>query len=186
VAAADRPSIAVRSATPDDAVAIARVHVLSWQAAYRGLIPDPILDQLSIARRTEFWRGVIDGRGDDHVFVADVDGVVAGFASTGPARDDDLATGAGAGAGELYAIYLLPEAWSFGAGRAMLDAASADLAARGFRLLVLWVLTDNARGRRFYEAAGWRPDGASRMLDFGGTPIQEMRYRATPPARSEV
>jgi GNAT superfamily N-acetyltransferase len=178
VGAADRPSITVRSATPDDAAAIAQAHVLSWRTAYRGLLSDHILDQLSIERRTEFWHGVIEGRGDDRVWVAEVGGVVEGFASTGPARDVDLATGAG----ELYAIYLRPEAWSIGAGRAMLDVAAADLAARGFSLLVLWVLTDNARGRRFYEAAGWRPDGASRMLDFDGTPIEEIRYRATTPA----
>ena len=181
MAAADRPSVTVRSATPDDAAAIAQAHVLSWRTAYRGLLPDHILDQLSIERRTEFWRGVIEGPGDDRVWVAEVGGGVAGFASTGPARDDDI----GACAGELYAIYLLPEAWSIGAGRAMLEAASADLAAGGFRPLVLWVLTDNARGRRFYEAAGWRPDGTSRMLDFGGTPIEEIRYRATMSAPPE-
>jgi hypothetical protein len=36
----------LRPAEPDDALAVARVHVRSWQAAYRTLIPDDYLDQL--------------------------------------------------------------------------------------------------------------------------------------------
>ncbi|HEY1808803.1 MAG TPA: hypothetical protein VGG42_09585 [Acidobacteriaceae bacterium] len=36
----------LRLAEPPDAMAAARVHVRSWQAAYRGLMPDAFLDQL--------------------------------------------------------------------------------------------------------------------------------------------
>lgn len=36
----------LRRAEPDDAIAVARVHVRSWQAAYRTLLPDDYLDQL--------------------------------------------------------------------------------------------------------------------------------------------
>jgi hypothetical protein len=61
----------------------------------------------------------------------------------------------------------------------MFEAAVADLRERRLAPLVLWVLTLNARGRRFYEAASWRPDGAARNLDFDGTPIEELRYRAS-------
>src|SRR5882672_8389445 len=36
----------VRLAEPDDAIAVARVHVRSWQVAYRTLLPDDYLNQL--------------------------------------------------------------------------------------------------------------------------------------------
>jgi hypothetical protein len=36
----------LRPAEPGDAIAVARVHVRSWQAAYRTLLPDDYLDQL--------------------------------------------------------------------------------------------------------------------------------------------
>jgi len=36
----------LRRAEPPDAIALARVHVRSWQAAYRKLMPDDYLDQL--------------------------------------------------------------------------------------------------------------------------------------------
>lgn len=178
----------VRLAIPADAAAIARVHVRSWQATYRGIVPRAVLDRLSVERREAFWLEAITRSvdesidGGERVWLAEraapaapaasPDGEVVGFASTGPARDADLP----ATSGELYAIYLVPEAWSQGIGRRLFAAAIDDLAVR-HDPLVLWVLTDNARGRRFYEAAGWRPDGASRLLDFDGTPIEEIRFR---------
>jgi GNAT superfamily N-acetyltransferase len=163
----------VRPARVEEAEVIAGVHVRSWQAAYVGIVPQQILDRLSVERRASSWRATIEGAGEERVWVVEDDGGVRGFASIGPARDVDLPPGSG----ELYAIYLEPEAWSQGFGRALFQGAAEDLRARGFDPLVLWVLTDNVRGRRFYEAAGWRADETSRVLDFDGTPIEEVRYR---------
>jgi GNAT superfamily N-acetyltransferase len=166
----------VRPALPGDASAIARIHVRSWRAAYAGIVPQPILDGLSAQRRAEFWLDAIANTTNDPKWVVERDGRILGFAATGPARDDDLPPQSG----EVHAIYVDPDAWSTGLGRALFATAVEDLAGRGFGGLVLWVLTDNARGRRFYEAAGWRPDGTRRVLDFGGTPIEEMRYSPMP------
>jgi GNAT superfamily N-acetyltransferase len=163
----------IRPAKTGDADAIAGVHVRSWQAAYVGVVPQAILDGLSVERRAAQWRDVIEHDGDERVWVVDEGGQVRGFASIGPARDDDLPPGSG----ELYAIYLEPEAWGTGIGRALFEAAVDDLRGRRSGPLVLWVLTDNPRARRFYEAAGWAHDGTTRMLDFDGTPIEEVRYR---------
>ena len=49
----------IRPATVDDAAAVAHVHVSSWRSTYRGLMPDAVLDSLSVERRAEFWREVI-------------------------------------------------------------------------------------------------------------------------------
>jgi GNAT superfamily N-acetyltransferase len=163
----------VREAIPDDADAIGSVHVRSWQAAYVGVIPQPILDRLSVERRASSWRGVIERGGAERVWIVEDGSRVRGFVSIGPARDEDLPPGAG----ELYAIYLEPEVWSTGLGRQLLATATADLRERAYAPLILWVLTDNPRARRFYEAAGWHADGTSRVLDFDGTPIEEIRYR---------
>jgi GNAT superfamily N-acetyltransferase len=177
---ADRVSPAtIRLAVPEDAPGVARVHVRSWQATYVGIVPQRILDRMSVERREAFWREAIVRSLDDgtdageRVWVAArLDGAIDGFASVGPARDEDLPPGAG----ELFAIYLSPDTWSTGMGRRLHDAAVADMAVR-HDPLALWVLTANARARRFYERAGWAVDDASRMLDFDGTPIEEIRYR---------
>ena len=166
------PSV-VRPARPADAESVAGIHVRSWQAAYVGIVPQPILDRLSVERRAASWRSTIEDDGAERVWVVEEGDRIRGFASIGPARDEDLPSGAG----ELYAIYLEPESWSLGLGRRLFEAATRDLVARGFEPLALWVLTDNIRGRRFYEAAGWLSDGEARVLDFDGTPIEEVRYR---------
>lgn len=172
----DRPAPVVRLATESDAGSIGDVHVRSWRAAYAGILPQPILDGLSVERRTAYWRDAIRNTTNDPKWVVERDGRILGFAATGPARDDDLPPQSG----EVYAIYVDPDAWSSGLGRALFAAVVDDLAHRDFGDLVLWVLTNNERGRRFYEAAGWRPDGKVRILDFGGTSIEEMRYSPAP------
>lgn len=164
----------VRTATPADAHSVARVHVDTWRAAYAGLIPQAVLDSLSVERREEFWRSVAEAPGENGLLVAEANGRVVGFASTGPARDDDLP----AGSGELLAIYVEPAAWGKGHGARLLRQALADLRDRHLDPVVLWVLTDNSRGRGFYEAMGWRTDGTARPIDVGGTSVEEIRYRA--------
>ena len=164
----------IRPATTDDAPAIAAVHVASWQGAYRGQLPDEVLDGLDVGRRTEGWRRFLAE--DGFTFVAeDDDGRITGFAHGNAARDDD----ADASTGEVFAIYATPTAWGTGAGRALMAAAVDRLRAAGYREAVLWVLDRNARARRFYELAGWAPDGTTKDDVIAGVPVIEVRYRRT-------
>jgi GNAT superfamily N-acetyltransferase len=105
--------------------------------------------------------------------VAEGDGRVVGFLSTGPPRDEDVPLPAA----EIYAIYVLPEAWRRGAGSALLNTAVDHWRTRGAAALVLWVLEANARGRAFYDALGWQADGRRQEIDLGGRATPEVRYR---------
>jgi GNAT superfamily N-acetyltransferase len=164
----------VRAAGPDDAKRIAEINVRSWQAAYDGIVPRSILEGMEVESRRLTWLGRIADLGQRSLFVAELDGRVEGYALAGPARDHDLPDLAG----EVYAIYVDPAAQGRGLGRALLDAATTELVTAGFEPVVLWAITANAPGRRFYEACGWRADGSARPIDFDGTPVEEMRYRA--------
>lgn len=167
--------VTVRDARPEDAAAIADVHIRTWQAAYRGQVADELLDGLEAQRaaRAERWRGWIsEPRATPHrVLVAEAGEAVVGFASLGAARDLPPTTG------EVYAIYVAPEAWGTGAGRELFARAAELLRSFGFTEAVLWVLRSNARARRFYEIAGWRTDGAERQEVMSGTTLEEVRYR---------
>jgi len=77
--------------------------------------------------------------------------------------------------GELYAMYLAPAWWSAGVGRALMAAVLSELRAVGYRRAVLWTLTGNARARRFYDRAGFAPDGATNLLISLGR-VEELRY----------
>lgn len=51
--------VEVRPARIGDERAIAEVHVHTWQAAYRGQLPDAFLDSLSVECRTRGWSRII-------------------------------------------------------------------------------------------------------------------------------
>ncbi|MGH9267949.1 MAG: GNAT family N-acetyltransferase [Acidimicrobiales bacterium] len=150
-----------------------RSHVRTWQAAYRGQIPDDYLDSLSVERRADVWKEML-GRelGDTGAFVLEDGGEVLGFAHVSPSRDPD----APASTGELTAIYVAPESWGHGGGRLLMDVAMATLRAAGFRRATLWVLDSNAAARRFYEHAGWIADGGVKTDDRGSFALVELRY----------
>jgi GNAT superfamily N-acetyltransferase len=160
----------VRSATPEDAPAIARVHVASWQAGYRGILPDEVLDDLSVAERSERWHGYLtDPDNDIRTLVACDGDEVVGFVSlVAESRDDDV----GQGTAEIAALYVDPERWRRGTGRALMDAALEALRRTGATEAALWVLEGNDRGRAFYAAYGLTPDGARQASDVGAPEIR--------------
>lgn len=166
-------SILVRPAVPEDAAAVAEVRVSSWRAAYRGIIPGRVLDSLDPAAAAERTRSALaDPAHPFRLRVAERDGVLTGFTITGPYRGTDAAPGAG----EVLAIYVHPDHWSTGSGRVLMVDALERLSEAGLSPVLLWVLRDNARARRFYERAGFAPDGAEQFYSAGGVPIPEIRY----------
>lgn len=169
--------VEVRPARLDDAAGIAKVHVASWQAGYRGLIPQDYLDSLDLAAWTDrrvFRLSQIDWtRGGCYAAVNDSN-ELAGFTDVGPTRDDDSDPET---VGEVRAIYLAPDAWGKGLGRALMTAGLTKFSSCGYREATLWVLDSNARARRFYAAAGFQPDGALKVDDSRGFPLSEVRYR---------
>jgi GNAT superfamily N-acetyltransferase len=169
-------TVEVRPAHADDAAAIATVHLASWQAGYRGLISQDYLDSLDLTAWTDrrvFRLGQVDwSRGGCYVAI-DGNNDVAGFTDVGPTRDDDRDSTI---VGEVRAIYLAPDAWGKGLGRALMAAGLTQLASCGYREATLWVLDSNERARRFYKAAGFDPDGAAKVDDSRGFPLHEVRY----------
>lgn len=161
---------------PKDAVAIAEIHVGSWQAAYRGQLTDDYLDGLTVGDRLEQHRRTLEEpRADWRTWVAEDGGRLTGFAVTGPSEDADAKDKTG----EVYAIYLDPAEVGTGLGRTLFEHSVGDLRERGFTEATLWVLGTNERARRFYEAAGWKPDGTetNERVDCEMRPT--VRYRVT-------
>jgi ribosomal protein S18 acetylase RimI-like enzyme len=167
-------NISIRAAYPDDAERLGVVHVLSWQSSYAGHFPQQFLDSLNPSQRADTWRLMLSNENQERQtnLVVESDGILSGFASVGPSRDDDAN-----GAGEVYGLYLLPELWGHGIGRKLMAAALEALVGYGFDHATLWVLDANERARRFYEAGNWAADGATKVDERHGFPIAEIRYR---------
>jgi GNAT superfamily N-acetyltransferase len=157
----------IRLARGDDARAVERIRIAAWRVAYRDILPPADLDAMPVDASR--WRARFDSPPAGWTtFVAERDSSVIGFAAMGPSRDEPEV-------GELYAIYVDPDDWSSGAGRALIVKAEEQLA-RAYSRATLWVLSGNARARRFYELAGWRPDGSVKAEDIFGVAAEEIRY----------
>jgi GNAT superfamily N-acetyltransferase len=159
----------VRLAEGGDSLAIETIRVRGWRTAYRHVFPVDALDAMPVD--DERWRPrLVSPPPGWSTFVAeDEAGGVVGFSSVGPSRDIQ-------GLGELYAIYVDPDAWSTGAGRALIERAEEQLRTR-YDVATLWVLEENPRARRFYERFGWEPDGARKAEERWGVRAPEVRYR---------
>lgn len=174
-------TVTCRPATAADAAAIAEVRIRSWQTGYRDIVPADYLAALSPRAEADRRRARMPAGGPSPgELVAEVDAAVVGWASVGPYRDDDAPAPA-PDCGEVYAIYVLPQRWGIGAGRALLAYGLDRLAADGLAPVLLWVFGANERARRFYERAGFRADGPSHDYDVGGAALPELRYRLDPP-----
>jgi GNAT superfamily N-acetyltransferase len=162
----------LRHAEPTDAMAVARLHVRSWQVAYRKLMPDDYLDQLRPEDRAKKYDfGNLDSLRPQTI-VATESRKIRGFATIAPAQDSDMS-----GYGELCALYVDPDHWGRGIGVALVSEVRARLFDLGFRNAILWVLEGNLRAERFYRRDHWIPDGAQRTDEVWGVKVNDLRYR---------
>jgi GNAT superfamily N-acetyltransferase len=168
--------LSIRIANIDDKLEVARVHVRSWQVAYRGLLPDEYLDQLRPENRAARYTFESDDPNQRSTVVALDEGVICGFATFGVSRDSDLPD-----AGEIYAIYVDPDQWGAGIGRVLIANARSRLRQLGHSEAFLWVLRGNDRALRFYEIDRWSPDGVKRREEVWGITTNEIRYRRSLP-----
>jgi len=139
----------LRPATAADAAAIARVHVDTWRAAYRGILSDPYLESLDYAARTEEWVKRIGLKSHFTLVAADpAGGQIVAFADGGPERSHDPAF-----RGELYALYVLPAHQRHGLGRRLTVAIAETFADNHVHTLLAWVAAASGAGK-FFERLG--------------------------------
>ena len=141
----------IRDAQPEDALAIAEVHVASWLTTYPGIMPQEHLDALSIPEHEQMWWGRLRfaGLGKPFVSVAETeDRKIVGFVSGGVERSGDTDYQS-----EIYALYLLEAFQRQGGGRKLVREMARRLDGAGYRTLLIWVNVHNS-AHHFYEALG--------------------------------
>ncbi|MGF1625546.1 MAG: GNAT family N-acetyltransferase [Alphaproteobacteria bacterium] len=167
-------SALIRPARPADGAAIAQVHVDTWRDTYAGILPDSYLvHRVRSGARQAGWRIGAAGRTGptETTLVAELEQVV-GFISFGPARhvlDRQI--------GEVYALYVIPDAQGQGLGRGLVSVALERLFIGGCRAVDVEVLAANP-SRHFYTAMGARQVGQG-VHDFAGQRLPVVFYRWT-------
>jgi len=146
-------NITIRDATIDDAAAIAKVNIASWQSTYRGLIGDATLDAMRFEDYLKKWNSILSLPQNENVcFVAESDkeGII-GYFLCGEKQFEKYSF-----EGELFAIYLLKEYQGQGIGKRLFLKSVEELKHRGIHSFLLFVLSSNTGSRKFYES--FEPD----------------------------
>jgi GNAT superfamily N-acetyltransferase len=161
----------IRRARPDDATALGGIYVRAWRQAFTGIIPQEYLDSMDARSEASTWQTLLDGTQwpKAGALLAETDQGTAAFAGFTPAD------GAAAVA-ELGTLYAVPEVWGTGVGQRLMAATIEILRQAEYQHATLWVLEANARARRFYQAAGWHPDGTVVDDMTAGVPLPKLRY----------
>ena len=141
----------VRPANLQDAQAIAQVRVESWRATYCGVIPDAYLDAMRVEDSTALWERILSAPAGANrsVFVVESGEGVIGFAAGMMLEEEKFGCNA-----ELTGIYLQPQAQRMGLGRRLVRAVAEECLARGASGMLVWVISANQGGRKFYEKLG--------------------------------
>ncbi|MBK9080570.1 MAG: GNAT family N-acetyltransferase [Rhizobiales bacterium] len=164
--------VSVRPAAAADLDGIAEIHWRGWEEAYRGQVPDALLDATTLELRRSQWPGWFAARGEaGGLYVAEGDGGLLGYVSAGPARE----IAADGAASEIMMLYVRAAGQGGGVGRALTAAAARWAAQAAPGSLGLWVVVGNAPARAFYERLGGRP-GRERREIVRGHPIDEIAY----------
>jgi GNAT superfamily N-acetyltransferase len=161
----------LRTASPEDAAAIAALLVASRRAGHAGLVPQELLDRLCPEDECRRLLMALSS-GGEHARVVDDGGEIVGFSSIGPARN----AGDRRVSGELYALYVRPDRFRSGVGRQLLRGAMEGFRGLGYVQAFLWTLDGYEAARRFYGSGGWqREEVTARLPPPHEVPLR--RYR---------
>jgi ribosomal protein S18 acetylase RimI-like enzyme len=162
----------IRQATTDDSLSIAKVHVASWQCAYKGILSEDYLCKLNVDISNNNFKKAIS-QNVETFFVAESNDTIIGFCAIGPTRDpiDNERITA-----EIYALYLFPEFFGKGIGKLLLENAEKYFYQKEHSQFVLWVLEKNEQARKFYEKSGFITDGSSQIFNYG-SPATALYYK---------
>lgn len=157
----------IRSALTNDRLPIGRVYSETWQAAYRGIVPDGFLVGLTAENCAP------QTIQPECLLVYQRNGEIIGVTAFGENRN-----GTDKRNGEIYSLYVLKDHWHTGAGRTLFEAARENLRRMGYQCFFVWVLTENKQARRFYGKMGMI-ECAQRSIRIGGCDLAETGYFQT-------
>jgi ribosomal protein S18 acetylase RimI-like enzyme len=163
----------IREAKLEDAAAIARVHINSWQTTYSGLLPNEYIEKRSYEKRYNNWKKRLSvnrkAETDYFIYVAENSvKEIVGFVDGGLARGNSTCQG------EIYALYILEAEQKKGIGSSLFKAIASRLSQSGLTSLMVWVLEGNP-AIQFYQALDGRKI-AQKLIKINGIEFAEIAY----------
>ena len=154
-----------RPLTPDDADAIAPLHIRIWRETYTGLMSQEKLDGLDPAASAQRWREWLSGDEPVQVLGAfSAEGDLVGWITVGAARDEDAPYPV-----ELWVLNVASEHHGTGLAGELLRRRLPQGPA------YLWVVEGNDRAIAFYRKHGFELDGGRVEMPEGNVDLRMVR-----------
>ncbi|ORX61892.1 acyl-CoA N-acyltransferase [Hesseltinella vesiculosa] len=150
------------------------MHIQSWKATYRGLVPDKFLDEDVYEDRRQQWLNKLPFQTDTQcvqLAYDDTDNQPVGFVVCEyvEAKEKDMVY--------IDHLHVMPGHWhGRGIGTALLDAACDWSRAKGFHKVYLYVMEQNTQAVRFYDRKGWFHDQTLITHMARDLPVDTRRY----------
>lgn len=150
----------------DDLYELSSVYEKSWKYAYKGMLPQDYLDNIKVGQ----WAERIDKKGMYNLVVTE-NGHIIGTCGFCRSRWEKYS-----GYGEIVSVYFLPQYTGKGFGKHLIFKAVEELEKMGYKSIILWVLEENFRARKFYEKNGFIFSGEHMENIIGGKEVREVMY----------
>ena len=158
--------ITIRKVLPEDAYDYAVCVISCWQSAYKKIVPDDFLNNMSANKEqwVEKYKIALTDPGDCEYYCVIFENKIIGFFIINKID------------GEIWAIYLIEEFRGKGYGKEILDFAIGEFKQTEHKKISLWVFEENIRARRFYEKHNLYFDGTKRENDKYGKMLVQLKY----------
>lgn len=145
--------LSVRSATPDDALAIKIIHTETYKQSYRGFLPDDYLDALAVTdEKIEQTRQYLQIA---ECYIAEYSDSAAGFAYVSDHQD----------CFEINALYVNPKYQKLGVGTLLINAICREKQKMGFPKCLVWTMKFGP-SLGFYQKNGFTLTTEEKMWKF--------------------
>ena len=165
--------ITIRKALPEDAYDYAMCHISCWQSAYKGIVSDEFLSNMTVEKeqRIERYRKVLTEPGDCEYYCVLHEEILVGFLIINKSQDEDKSY-----IGEIWAIYLIEKFREKGYGKEILAFAVNELKRIEPKEIFLWVFEKNHNARQFYEKCKFSFDGIRKESTNRGGSLALVKY----------
>lgn len=162
--------INIRKVKKEDLRVVAEIAVNGWKTAYRGIIEDEFLDNLSIE---ENYQKRLKDYTENGFVVAELNSEIVGFCRyrTGNYYASEYANVDC----EILALYVKPEYKGNGIGKKIVNYVINEFKENGYSQMILWCLKDNYPSRAFYEKMGGIYCGDN-IIEKGNKKYKEVGY----------
>ncbi|WKN42422.1 GNAT family N-acetyltransferase [Tunicatimonas pelagia] len=153
---------------------VAYAQMLAWQKAFEGILSEELLVRLQAEDFESNWKKIIQQTERKNlVWLNEEDAV--GFVSFGEPKDEKESADF-----EIYGIYVHPNYWNRKVGFELMKAAIDRIQQYSPEsTVVLWVMKENLRSRKFYERFGFSSNGLNRTSTRNSEAFEEVKYSLT-------